>query len=76
MPRCAMSLVPVFPLLTCLAVVGACGAESPHYKTDAEQVEMKGPVREVSTEFRGNEKDQWGQYDSRRLGIARYDRQG
>jgi len=54
----------------------ACASAPPHYRTDAERKELKGPVEEVSTMFRGNVTDQSGEVDERKLGSERYDRQG
>ena len=65
-------------VIAALAVwaIAACAPPRPHDKTDAEQAGLKGPVKEVSTTFRADRKDRYGDVDERALGLERYDRQG
>ncbi|HEY3778195.1 MAG TPA: hypothetical protein VGL35_09055 [Rhizomicrobium sp.] len=71
-----MGFVPACLAFLSLAAATACGPQAAPYKTDAARAELKGPVREVITDFRGNEKDAAGHFDTRRLRIERYDREG
>ena len=56
--------------------IAACAPPQPRDKTDAERAELNGPVEEVSTTFRADRKDRYGDVDERALGLERFDRQG
>jgi hypothetical protein len=70
--RAAAFLVAALPML----VGSGCGRAPPHWTSDRERAELKGPVRSVVTEFVGDVKAHWGQVDRRRLGTESFDRAG
>jgi len=63
--RLALAALVAWPL-------AALASPAPHPQTDAERADLKGPVRDVTTSFRGDDNDP----DLRPLGVAHYDRQG